>query len=117
LDPLKTNMASPSPATPPSISEALNRLWAKFLPEMENRVSILEIAALAHAEGCLTREQGEAAHAAAHKLAGTLGTFGLHRGTELARQAEVAFAEENPGSVVELSSWVAELRMLIHRRT
>ena len=38
--------------------------------------------------------QREAAHAAAHKLAGTLGTFNLARGTELAREFELLFSAE-----------------------
>ncbi len=74
--------------TPPAMAEALARLWTKFLPEIEQRVALLEAAAQTLATGALTQQQREAAHAAAHKLAGSLGTFGLHRGTEIARQAE-----------------------------
>jgi HPt (histidine-containing phosphotransfer) domain-containing protein len=110
-------MATTPPVTPPSLSDALDRLWTRFLPEIESRVCVLEVAALAQASGSLTQEQREAAHAAAHKLAGTLGTFGLHRGTELARQMELAFAEEMPASAgAELSSWIAEIRVLMNRR-
>ncbi|WP_263353604.1 Hpt domain-containing protein [Acidicapsa acidisoli] len=103
------------PATPPSLSDALNRLWVKFLPDIENRVSILEAAVRAHADGHLSEEHRGAAHAAAHKLAGTLGTFGLHRGTDLARQIELEFADELP-STAQVSLWIAELRSVIERR-
>jgi HPt (histidine-containing phosphotransfer) domain-containing protein len=110
-------MATNHPASTPSLSNALDRLWARFLPEIENRVSIVEVAVLALEAGSLTKEQREAAHAAAHKLSGTLGTFGLHRGTELARQIEVAFAEELTASTAtDLSSWIAEIRVLMNRR-
>ncbi len=110
-------MASTPPATPPSLSDALNRLWVRFLPDIEDRVSILEVAAKANADGQLSQEHREAAHAAAHKLAGTLGTFGLHRGTDLARQIELEFAGELPGSdAAQLSLWTAELRSVIERR-
>jgi HPt (histidine-containing phosphotransfer) domain-containing protein len=75
-----------------ALAEALSRLWVQFLPQIEERVSTLEGAAAALAEGSLTSEQCEEASSAAHKLAGVLGTFGLDRGTELAREAEVLYA-------------------------
>jgi HPt (histidine-containing phosphotransfer) domain-containing protein len=96
--------------------EALGRLWTKFLPEIESRMGILESAARALESGSLSSGEREAAHQAAHKLAGVLGTFGLHRGTELARQAELGFSNEKPASAAELSSWIAELRLLIDQR-
>jgi HPt (histidine-containing phosphotransfer) domain-containing protein len=98
------------------MAEALARLWTKFLPDTEQRVAILEVAAQALAAGSLSNEQRESAHAAAHKLAGTLGTFGLHRGTDLARQAELGFAGEDAVSAADLSLWITELRMLIDHR-
>jgi len=105
------------PAAPTALSDALNRLWARFLPEIENRVSILEVAAKACTDGCLSQEHRDAAHAAAHKLAGILGTFGLHRGTDLARQVELEFGEKLTRSdASQLSQWIAELRSVIDRR-
>jgi len=98
------------------MAEALARLWTKFLPEIEQRIAVLEAAAQALAAGSLTSQQRETAHAAAHKLAGSLGTFGLHRGTEISRQAEHVLAEENAGSAANLSSWIVELRLLIDQR-
>jgi HPt (histidine-containing phosphotransfer) domain-containing protein len=100
------------------MSEALSRLWTKFLPDIHQRVAVVEAATAAVAARSLAREQRDAAHAAAHKLAGTLGTFGLHRGTDLARQIELEFADEIPVSAAaDLSLWVAELRMLIDGRS
>ena len=82
-------MATPDPA---ALVEIMNRLWDRHLPEIEQRVAILESAASAHAEGRLTVELCENAHAASHKLAGVLGTFGLTEGTALAREAETLYA-------------------------
>lgn len=79
-----------------ALAEAMNRLWAQFLPQLEERVAALEMAARAVAEGTLTTALREEAVAAAHKLAGTLGTFGLNDGTELAREAEILYAEDAP---------------------
>lgn len=60
---------------------------------MENRVARLETAAAAVSQGSLSEDEQEAAHSAAHKLAGVLGTFGLTRGTELARELELIFSQ------------------------
>lgn len=77
---------------PPSLAEAMNRLWAQYLPQIEERVRVLEDAAAAVANGSLTAERSAQATAAAHKLAGVLGTFGLQDGTVLAREAEEIYA-------------------------
>jgi HPt (histidine-containing phosphotransfer) domain-containing protein len=104
--------------TTPSISDALSKLWTRFLPEIENRLALLQVAADALASGSLGTGQREAAHAAAHKLAGTLGTFGLPQGTDLARQAELLLAGDVPDSAApQLLSWVAELQSVIRSRT
>jgi len=100
------------------MAAALDRLWAKFLPEIQQRVALLETAKDALSAGGLSVEQRHAAHAAAHKLAGSLGTFGLQRGTELARQAEVFLEsdETSPSALSELRACVAELHSLIENR-
>jgi HPt (histidine-containing phosphotransfer) domain-containing protein len=96
------------------MAAALDRMWAKFLPEIDARIAMLEEAAAANP---LSAEQQATAHTAAHKLAGSLGMFGLQRGTELARQAELALAEDPATTQAELAAWVAELRALILSRS
>jgi HPt (histidine-containing phosphotransfer) domain-containing protein len=113
-------MTTPAAASP-SMTDALNRMWVRFLPEIENRLAAMEGAADALADSGLPPNQREAAcragHQAAHKLAGILGTFGLPRGTDLARQAEHLLAEEVPaGAIQELAIWVRELRSLVDSR-
>lgn len=108
-----------SPPTPPAdvkgtLSDAMARLWAKFRPEIERRVAVLEAASAALGAGTLSTQQREAAHADAHKLAGSLGTFGLHRGTDLARMAESALAADPVRATApEFTEWVAEIRALV----
>jgi HPt (histidine-containing phosphotransfer) domain-containing protein len=63
-------------------------MWVQFLPQMYDRVSALETAAGPMADGTLSNSEREEATAAAHKLAGILGSFGLPEGTNLAREAE-----------------------------
>jgi HPt (histidine-containing phosphotransfer) domain-containing protein len=99
------------------MNQALARLWVKFLPQIEERVAVLEAAARALAAGSLSVEQREAAHAAAHKLAGSLGTFGLLRGTELAREAELLLADEvQQEPAAQLARSVSELRLVLENR-
>jgi HPt (histidine-containing phosphotransfer) domain-containing protein len=103
-----------SAALTPSMAEALARLWKKFLPDIEARVTVLEATAHAIASGTLSDEEREEAHAAAHKLSGTLGTFGLHRGTKLARECEDFLAGEQPLTpAFDLCARAAELKALI----
>jgi HPt (histidine-containing phosphotransfer) domain-containing protein len=99
------------------MADGLARLWTKFLPEIEQRLTLLESAASALADGALADDQRNGAHQAAHKLAGTLGTFGLHRGTEVARQAEVLLANEvEADQAPTLREWAEELRLIVRSR-
>ena len=70
------------------VAEAMQRLWNQYLPQIQERVAVLESAALAVTNHTLSDEACASASAAAHKLAGVLGTFGLEEGTLLARKAE-----------------------------
>jgi HPt (histidine-containing phosphotransfer) domain-containing protein len=87
-------------ADPTAIAEAMNRMWAKFLPDIEGRVAVLEKAAAALSQGRLTTELRQEASSAAHKLAGVLGTFGLDKGTALAREAESLYAQDCAGTAL-----------------
>lgn len=105
--------------SPPELAAALDLLWVRFLPDIRSRAGVLSAAAAACASASLQPEQREAAHAAAHKLAGTLGTFSLARGTELARELEHAFAGQmdvDPVFAARLASVAGELRAIIDSR-
>jgi HPt (histidine-containing phosphotransfer) domain-containing protein len=102
-----------------ALSEALDRMWVQFLPQMQERVAILETAAQAFAVDQLNIDQHQAAQAAAHKLAGVLGTFGLTRGTVLARELEILYSRQNdpdPQLAERLASTAAELRTIVATR-
>lgn len=115
----------PAPTThdaqgsPPELAEALALLWVRFLPDIRNRANLLSAATSDCATTVRTAEQREAARAAAHKLAGTLGTFGLAHGSELARELELAFSsltEPDPALAEHLASVANELRTIIDSR-
>ena len=73
----------------------MDRLWIRFLPEIRERVAILEAAAEAVSAKRSAHPTVRPHKAAAHKLAGVLGTFNLTRGTVLARELELAFSRES----------------------
>ena len=99
------------------LAAALDRLWARFLPELRERLGILDSAAQAHAAGTLSKEQQENAHAAAHKFAGVLGTFNLERGTELARELELLYeSPPDPTAAPRIAQLSSDLRTLIETR-
>ena len=108
-------------ATSPGQNElaaAMERIWAQFLPQMYERLGAIDAAVSALAAGNLTTAERAAANSAAHKLAGVLGTFGLTRGTVLAREAEMIFSSESEnyeGVLPLLSEIAAQLRVLIEQ--
>jgi HPt (histidine-containing phosphotransfer) domain-containing protein len=115
-------MESPSQSSDPNaraIAEVLEKMWARYLPDILERVGTLQEASAALTSGSLSPAASKAAESAAHKLAGTLGTFALPRGTELARELEQTFAAEGgpePASASWIATTVSELRTMIESR-
>jgi HPt (histidine-containing phosphotransfer) domain-containing protein len=107
----------------PALAKALDAMWVRFLPEMKERVQVLETTAAEFAAGELSEDGQAAANTAAHKLAGVLGTFGLTRGTVLARELELMYSRENdedaepdPAFTAKLAQIAAELRTIVENR-
>lgn len=101
------------------LAEAINRLWVKYLPQMEERVGTLRKAAERAARGELTAIEQREAGADAHKLAGVLGTFGLKEGTDLAREAESLYGSALDGSPAvarRLAAIAEQLQVMIASR-
>ncbi len=94
------------------------KLWTKFRPEFLERLDLIDAAVEALGAGRVEDESLAAAHQAAHKLAGVLGTFGLSEGTELARETELDLA--GPVSTEQASAMAerqARLRAMIEQRS
>ncbi|GMU52059.1 MAG: hypothetical protein AMXMBFR33_12050 [Candidatus Xenobia bacterium] len=85
LDAIASNCVSQS------TRQKITRLWEQYLPANLQRVKLLEEAVMALLGGQLTEPLRQKAREEAHKLAGSLGTFGLPNGSELAQQLEEAF--------------------------
>jgi diguanylate cyclase (GGDEF)-like protein len=75
-----------------ALSSAVAGVWARYRDQVLARVDVLEAAALGLLEGRLDREGRREAEREAHKLAGSVGTFGFAEGSRLAREAETLLA-------------------------
>ena len=75
-------------ATQQQTMDAVSALWDKFKGANIERVVVLEQCASSLLEGNLTDEARRNAEREAHKLAGSLGTFGFPEGSKIARQME-----------------------------
>ena len=95
---------------------SMQALWQQFQGTMVERLGTLEVVGGDLLEGEVENEALREAHHAAHKLHGSLGTFGLHRGSELAAELEAliegALESEamDPGNRYRYSELVVGLR-------
>jgi HPt (histidine-containing phosphotransfer) domain-containing protein len=109
-------LAEKNPASNENLSAAINQLWFRFLPEIRKRVELLQSAAADNGHSATLREE---AVAAAHKLAGALGTFDLERGTDLAREYELLAGRDealDAATSEQLVAIAAELRVIVDAR-
>uniref|UniRef100_E6PZM6 Two-component response regulator n=1 Tax=mine drainage metagenome TaxID=410659 RepID=E6PZM6_9ZZZZ len=103
--------------TADSISLAMERLWTRFLPEITQRITVIESAIDAIESNHGADNLRGQAQIAAHKLAGSLGTFGLRQGTEIARLIEQVFAPgEDPTNITTLRELTKQMRSIIESR-
>ncbi|MDH4346183.1 MAG: response regulator [Thermoleophilia bacterium] len=114
-----SSAGEPGPAREPPprargdrVLDALSTLWEKHRAVNLERIASLEAVALAAVEG--TVEDGARLRAAgdAHKLAGSLGTFGLAEGTRLARRIE-RLLDDGCRDALQLSEATTALRDLL----
>ncbi|MBA3746499.1 MAG: response regulator [Solirubrobacterales bacterium] len=75
-----------------ALADGLRAILETNKDDFQRRVTTLEQAVAAVAAGSLHEQLRASAQRDAHKLAGSLGTFGLPRGSDLARELEQRFA-------------------------
>jgi putative two-component system response regulator len=96
------------------LSNGLGRIFRAHKDDFDQRVATLETAVEAISAGTLDHALRARAERDAHKLAGSLGTFGLRRGGELARELETRLGPGRPPVDAidgpHLSTCVAALR-------
>ena len=94
----------------------MDAVWERFGGVVEERVHALEAFVAKARTGAATPADVRAAHAVAHKLMGSLGTFGFPEGSKVAREVQALLAErdEIPDSdVTALGASVAALRAAV----
>lgn len=94
-------------------ARAMAALWQRFQGTIRDRVQLVDDAADALGQGALSDDLRQKAGEAAHKLAGSLGTFGFHRGTALAVQLEgilLSGTSLEQADAAGLGKMVAEMR-------
>jgi hypothetical protein len=90
----------------------LAAIWRRNRPLVEERMALLERAAVDAAAGGLTEELRKEAGGVAHKLAGSLWMYGYDEGTRIAREMEVLLGEAAPDAA-RLGSLFARLRRAV----
>ncbi len=91
----QTPPAGPEGEPPPgaggkadALADAVRKAWERFRGPVTARVDAVEQAAIAVLEGGLGEEERRHAEREAHKLAGSVGTFGFAQGSRIAREVE-----------------------------
>jgi HPt (histidine-containing phosphotransfer) domain-containing protein len=98
------------------IDTLLADLWQRQLPLLEARLTLLDRTAAEASSGVLLEESRVEAFSVAHKLSGSLGMFGYHRGTEVARAMEHILKAPTPETLRSLGSLAKSLREALHPR-
>jgi HPt (histidine-containing phosphotransfer) domain-containing protein len=78
------------------MARLIRALWERNQVQVQNRLQLLDSAAAANQHGEMGEELRREAREIAHKLAGSLGTFGFPMGSEIARRLEMLFESEDP---------------------
>ena len=95
------------------IQARLREVWISTRGTLEERITALEDTVALLQSGRLSSVQREDSLSAAHKLAGSIGMFGLHDGSECARSIENSLSFEHPDVKVILDA-VSRLRTYVH---
>jgi HPt (histidine-containing phosphotransfer) domain-containing protein len=74
-----------------SLDDALAAIWERSRPFITERLETIEATAAALASGTLGEDARREGVRAAHQLTGSLGTFGIPEGSDIARELEAQF--------------------------
>jgi diguanylate cyclase (GGDEF)-like protein len=111
---LNLPLVAPAPeAARAPVALAMADLWERFKDATLKRVSLLEDATRALLQGELPDEMRKQAEREAHKLHGSLGTFGFVEGARIARELDALF---RPGRALGRSEALLLSEMLVALR-
>jgi HPt (histidine-containing phosphotransfer) domain-containing protein len=113
-------VTSPDPEIASRMKTMLAQIWRNNVATIIERIATIRLAQASLRQGILDSEQREQARAAAHKLAGVLGTFGVPLGSALARRVEVLLEIDrsaDPQDAVTLAELLQELAALVDAKS
>ena len=116
-DTAKTPATELPEATARNLQVMLGQIWKKNEATILERVEALRTAQRQLLAGQLDSDCERQALAAAHKLAGVLGTFGVARGSELARAAEAVLQQKASDQAALLGAILDELTPLVESKS
>ncbi|AFZ34853.1 multi-component transcriptional regulator, winged helix family [Stanieria cyanosphaera PCC 7437] len=99
--------------------EALTKAWQQFKPNMLERLAAINAVKDALITNSLTTQLQQQARASAHKLAGSLGSFGFPEGSKIAKVLEQLLIDElasNGDKIEQLSQLLADLTQEIEHQ-
>lgn len=99
--------------------EALIKTWEQFKPNMLERLAAIASAKDALISNSLTTELQQQARSSAHKLAGSLGSFGFPEGSKIAKTLEALLMEDlsfNLAKIEQFSTLLTDLSQEIEHR-
>ncbi|CCG02699.1 response regulator [Blastococcus saxobsidens] len=109
---------APQPPTPAAVTDSVAALWDRRKDDVMRRAVVFDDVVVALLNGELTEELRQQAAREAHKLAGSLGMFGLPEGSRVARELEHLFETATAldhRRVPQLSALTLELRRELER--
>lgn len=103
----KSQPATNSTNSRQEIAQITSRIWENFKDKVKVQIEILEQVAPALLQSKLTPELQQQARNEAHKLAGSLGIFGLREGSQVARELE--YLLESPKIELKEAQLISDL--------
>src|SRR5919199_1099087 len=93
----------------------VQQMWGNFKESLGSPMALFEQAIAQISTGTLDGELGSKAQAQAHRLIGSLGSFGLPKGSEVARQIEQLLCLESlgPNEARQLEELVGQLKQAV----
>ncbi|MGC9526046.1 MAG: response regulator [Limnospira sp.] len=110
---------APKSASETSVLEAVSQIWDNVREKTLARVQVIQDLAILNPQDIKIESNRREAYQEAHKLAGSLGTFGFARGSQLARKIEYLLSGDkplNPYQHNQLQKWTNELYNALQKR-
>jgi len=97
----------------------VQRVWDKFKESLGSKIALFEQAIAQISTGTLDPELRSTVQTETHRLIGSLGTFGLRQGSELARQIEqlLRLGSLNSNEARQLEELVGQLKQAIENKS